>query len=387
MLRASAGGKFRYKLTPRPLEKFLFLQATPSTTKNAVLCFLKRYDVLKRHTAKVCFHKDTSTAVDGLADTMVLATARSDCNYYFPAGAASPIAVGADIAATTGSDTEADMSDVAAGSAVTAGCDICSGRFVASDPYDYTAVYPALFLTPKLFRDNSGLETRGQSYYIGSLLIESDRGDVYSGLMGGVFVSIKFLGKDALAGPLMDRTVREIFTLEMGHNRGARFPRILDAFTKWTDTHYGFYVVFEVFGIALDQFRTLHGYGREDAQPCGHIRKLVKHSCRALSYLHDMLRLLHTDVTLANIIVKVLPDSRARAISCKLGGLTLLEEACLPCFTGGRFLGWQPIGQLFESGDPNRTRIRTGHPEPKNDSNRANEGCANQENPRDISLS
>ena len=245
---------------------------------------------------------------------------------------------------------------------------------MASDPYDYPSVYPALCLTPKLFRDKSALETRGELYHFGSLLIESDRGDVYSGLMGGVFVSLKNLGKDALAGPRMDRTVQEIFTLEKGHDRGACFPRILDAFTKWTDKHIGFYVVFEVFGIALDQFRTLHGYGREDAQPCGHIRKLVKHCCRALCYLHDRLCLLHTDVTLANIIVKVLPGSRTRAISCKLGSFTLLEEACPPCFTSARFLGWQPIGQLFESGDPNRTRIRTGHPEPKNDSSRANGG-------------
>ena len=100
--------------------------------------------------------------------------------------------------------------------------------------------------------------------------------------MGGVFVSIKNLGTDALQGTARDRTVREIFTLESGLHRGACFPRILDAFTKCTETHNGFYVVFEVFGIPMDQFRTVHGYGREDAQPLRHIRKMCLHCCRAL---------------------------------------------------------------------------------------------------------
>ena len=122
------------------------------------------------------------------------------------------------------------MSDVSVDIAVTAGSDtqlqhgICSERVVAPDPYDYTEAYPFLFLTPTLLRENSGLLTRGQAYYIGSQLIASDRGNVYIGLMGGVFVSIKDLGKDALQGTARDRTIREIFTLESGRDRGACFP-------------------------------------------------------------------------------------------------------------------------------------------------------------------
>ena len=157
----------------------------------------------------------------------------------------------------------------------------------------------------------------------------------YSGQKGGVDVSLKCPGADALADSQKQRTIREIFTLEKGHHRADCFPRILDVFTKWTDAHYGFFLVFEVYGIALDQFRTLKGYGREDAQPCGQIRKLVMHTCRALYYLHDTLRLLHTDVTLANIVVKVLTDSLSGAMPCRLAGFTLLEEACPLCFTGG----------------------------------------------------
>jgi hypothetical protein len=308
-----------------------------------MMCFLKKDDVVKRHAVKVCFHKDVITVVDNLADTMVLANDRSDCSYYLPGCVGSHVAADEGIAVTTGSDAEAAMSDAAAGIAATAGSDpqlqhsICSERCVAPDPYDYTefVAYPCLFLTPALLRENSGLSTRGQAYYIGSQRIASDRGNVYCGLKGGVFVSIKDLGKDALQGTTRDRTVREIFTLECGRDRGACLPRILDAFTKCTETHNGFYVVFEVFGIPMDQFRTVHGYDREDAQPVGHIRKMCLHCCRALYYLHDTLGLIHTDVTLANIIVKVLPDSMAGAISCKLGGFTLLEEACLPSFIGG----------------------------------------------------
>ena len=224
-MRASAGGKFRYNIYLRPLEKFLFLKAHTKMTKNAVQCFLKKDKVLTRHSCKVCFHKEESTVVDGLTDTMQLATDRSDCVYYFPARVESPLAVDADIAVTAGSDTAAGMSDGAAGSAVTAGSDISSSRVVALDgPNAYQAEFPTLYLTPTLLRRNNGLETRGQAYNICSQLISSDRGNVYSGLKGGTVVSIKCLGAHALEDPIVDRTVREIFTLEKGHDRGACFP-------------------------------------------------------------------------------------------------------------------------------------------------------------------
>ena len=136
--KASAGGEFRYNISLRPHEKFLFVRAHEKTTKAAVQCFLRKDSVLRRHTAKVCFHKDESTVVDGLTDTMQLATDRSDCVYYFPARVESPLAVDADIAVTAGCDIQRTGSDVAAGGAVTAGSDIRSVRGVAPDPYDYT---------------------------------------------------------------------------------------------------------------------------------------------------------------------------------------------------------------------------------------------------------
>ena len=95
----------------------------------------------------------------------------------------------------------------------------------------------------------------------------------------------------------------------------------------------------------MDQFRTLKGYGRADAQPSHHLRKLVLHTCRALYYLHDTFGLVHTDVRLASIIVKELTGSLSRAISCKLGGFTLLEEACPYIAGGGEFPIWQSPGR------------------------------------------
>ena len=346
-MRASLGGKFRYNLHMRPSGQFLFMKVKTKTTdypmlsKNAMMCFLKKDDVVKRHSVKICFHRDETTVVDNLVDTMVLANDRSDCSYYLPGCERRQVSRSSEIAATAGSDTESAMSDVSVDSEATAGSDTQRdpNRFVGSDPYDYSEAYPTLCLTPTLLRENNGLLNRGETYYIGSQLIASDRGNVYIGLMGGVFVSIKDLGKDALQGTARDRTIREVFTLESGRDRGACFPRILDAFTKCTAKHNGFYVVFEVYGIPMDQFRTVHGYGREDAQPLGHIRKMCFDCCRALYYLHDTLCLLHTDVTLANIIVKALPASMAGAISCRLGGFTLLEEACLPSFIGGGSTG------------------------------------------------
>ena len=116
--------------------------------------------------------------------------------------------------------------------------------------------------------------------------------------------------------------------------------RILDVFMISESGKYGFYVVFEVWGIMLETFRTLHGYGREDAQPSRHIRNIVEHTSKALYFLHDQLGLIHTDVTLSNIIVQEETGSLSRAISCKLGGFTLLEEARPHSANARRFQGW-----------------------------------------------
>ena len=339
--KVAAGRKsFCCSIHPRAHENFLFVRADVKTTKNVVLCMIKKDPVLREYSHKVCFHKEETTVVDGLADTMQLATARSDCRSYYPARVESQPAVDADIASTAGSAIQGGKSDVATGSAVTAGSERPSVRRVVPESWDYREKFPVLFLTPILFSDSDGLSKRGEAYTFCSHLITSDRGDVYAGHKDGMIVSIKDIGVHALAGKKLARTVRELFTLEKGHDRGVCFPRILDVFTSSSESlDCRLYLVFEVWGLPLHLFRTLKDYGREDAPPIRHIRKLVQHTCKALDYLHNTLWLLHTDVTLANIIVKALPASMAGAISCRLGGFTLLEEACLPSFIGGGSTG------------------------------------------------
>lgn len=234
--KASAGGKFRFNIYLRAHENFLFVRTHKKTTMNAVQCFLRKDSVLRQCAAKVCFHKEETTVVDGLTDTMQLATDRSDCWSHSPARVESQLAVDADIASTAGSAIQWRRSDVAAGSAVKAGSEIRSLRGVVPDPDDYRGKFPVLYLTPKLIMNdssyNDALFKRGKAYTLGSLLISSDRGDVYSVRKDGIIVSIKDLGTDALAEEKLDRTGREIFTLEKGHDRDDCCPRILDIFTQ-----------------------------------------------------------------------------------------------------------------------------------------------------------
>ena len=92
--KASAvGSKFHFSVFPRAHENFIFLRAEEKTTKVAVQCLLRKDELIGRFSPKVCFHKDETTVVDGLTETMQAATSRTDCYYYFPARPGDELAV------------------------------------------------------------------------------------------------------------------------------------------------------------------------------------------------------------------------------------------------------------------------------------------------------
>ena len=113
------------------------MRAHKKTTKNLVQCLLLKDTVVRRHSPKICLHKDEGTVVDGLSDTMQKMFKRADCMFYYPTRVESPLAVDPDLSVTAGSGIQTRTSDDAAGSAVTAGSDITSVRGVVPDPYDY----------------------------------------------------------------------------------------------------------------------------------------------------------------------------------------------------------------------------------------------------------
>ena len=77
---------------------------------------------------------------------------------------------------------------------------------------------------------------------------------------------------------------------------------------------------------SVDNFRSLNGYGRNGPQPPHHVRTLLLHVLRALSFLHTEFTIAHTDVKQANILVKFMNVSVSRDIECKLGDLDSVEE-------------------------------------------------------------
>ena len=88
------------------------------------------------------------------------------------------------------------------------------------------------------------------------------------------------------------------------------------------------HIVLELWGESGIDYREHKGYGRLDAQPTIHCRRLCEHLCRALSYLHTNLGYCHTDVKLDNILVIDKPGSLVDDIACKLADVGSAEEVC-----------------------------------------------------------
>ena len=119
-------------------------------------------------------------------------------------------------------------------------------------------------------------------------------------------------------------TMREIYVLERCLDHGVHIVKVLDVYMDKLPLQ--MHIVLELWGESGKDYRRHKGFGRLVAQPTNHVRTLVLHLCRGLSYLHDGLGICHTDVKLDNILVIDKPGSLVGDIECKLADVGNAEE-------------------------------------------------------------
>ena len=140
-----------------------------------------------------------------------------------------------------------------------------------------------------------------------------------------IAVAVKILDKDAWKDDkAKQRTMKEVYTLERCSDLDVHIVRVLDVFLdpKARKMH----IVLELWAESGEIYRRRRGFGRSDSQSTTHIRTLLQHLCRALSYLHGGLGLAHTDVKLANILIIDKFGSFVNDIECKLADVGSAEE-------------------------------------------------------------
>ena len=82
----------------------------------------------------------------------------------------------------------------------------------------------------------------------------------------------------------------------------------------------------ELWGESFQSYRCRRGFDRVAPQSTTHIRTVLLHVCRALSYLHRGLGMCHTDVKLDNILIIDKVDCLEKGIECKLADVGSVEE-------------------------------------------------------------
>ena len=86
------------------------------------------------------------------------------------------------------------------------------------------------------------------------------------------------------------------------------------------------HIVMELWGESGEKYRLRKGFGRLDPQSTTHVRTLLLHVCRGLSYLHRRLGMCQADVKLANILVIHKHGNTVNDIECKLVDVGSVEE-------------------------------------------------------------
>ena len=211
---------------------------------------------------------------------------------------------------------------------------------------EYKQLFPVVYLTPRL--DGSlmvRLAQRTPTYVVEKFMTVAEHCNWYQGrALAGAFpdcpsdfsVDIKVLPVTSTTDTGKARLVRELFALEQLRLFSPHVIRIADFFTAPFGNQHRLHLVFEHFGIPLDQYRELLGFDRCDAQPSHHICKFLLHIGGALDHLHSRLGLVHASVCRECILVEQVVGSPSGEIVCRLGGFTSLEEASTVQSTGRR---------------------------------------------------
>ena len=195
-------------------------------------------------------------------------------------------------------------------------------------------------LTPLLFGHDDHLVSRSRGYKIGVYLGGGSYGAVYKATSPtGEVVAVKKLNNDAWDKlPARQRTMKEIYILERCSDLDVHIVLVRDVFLdrKGRQMH----IVMELWGESLASYRVRQGFDRVAPQSTTHIRTLILHVCRALSYLHRGLGMCHTDVKLDNILIIDKVDCLEKDIECKLADVGSVEEVTAilsPSRAGSRY--------------------------------------------------
>ena len=195
-------------------------------------------------------------------------------------------------------------------------------------------------LTPLLFGHDDELVSRSRGYEIGVRLGGGSFGAVYKATNSiGEDVAVKILHKGAWGTtPERQRTMKEVYVLERCSDLDVHIVRVLDVFLD--NKRRNMHIVMELWGESLESYRCRQGFDRVAPQSTTHIRTVLLHVCRALSYLHRGLGMCHTDVKLDNILIIDKVGCLENGIECKLADVGSVEEVTAilsPSRAGSRY--------------------------------------------------
>ena len=323
---------------------FVFVAPEKSMTVNAFDSWRARHNLRE---LDLIVHTSADTVAEGLLSRLRPQNDKESCKYFLPlsiegASAGDVISVGSQPSVLSQSvgEVSTGVSTPGVGSATTD----------HHRPWFPPSIHRTHFvesLTPLLFGDDDLLVSRSRGYEIGEYLGGGSFGKVYKAISPiGEDVAVKILHKDAWGlMPERQRTMKEVYVLERCSDLDAHIVRVLDVFlgNKPRKMH----IVMELWGESLEAYRCRQGFDRVDPQSTTHIRTLLLHVCRALSYLHRGLGMCHTDVKLANILIIDKVDCLEKGIECKLADVGSVEEVTAllsPSRAGSRSPPYPTVG-------------------------------------------
>ena len=316
---------------------FVFVKPAKIMTVSAFDSWRARH---KLRELGIIVHTSADTVAEGLLSCLRPQNDKESCKYFLPlsiegASAGDVISVGSQPSVLSHSvgKVSTGVSTPGVGSATTD----------HHRPWFPPSIHRTDFvesLTPLLFGRDDQLVARSRGYTIGERLGGGSFGTVYKAISPtGEDVAVKKLHKAAWGTiPERQRTMKEVYVLERCSDLDVHIVRVLDVFldNKSRKMH----IVMELWGESLESYRCRRGFDRVAPQSTTHIRTVILHVCRGLSYLHRGLGMCHTDVKLDNILIIDKADCLEKGIECKLADVGSVEEVTAilsPSRAGSRY--------------------------------------------------
>ena len=302
---------------------FVFVVPGKSLTVNAFDSWRARHNL---RDLDLIVHTSADTVAEDLLSCLRPQNDKESCKYFLPmsiegASAGDVISVGSQPSALSHS-----VDKVSTGVSTP---DVGRATTDHHRPWFPPSIHRTHFvesLTPLLFGLDDQLVSRSRGYEIGVRLGGGSFGTVYKAISPtGEDVAVKKLHKDAWGKiPERQRTMQEVYVLERCSDLDVHIVRVLDVFLD--NKRRMMHIVMELWGESLQSYRCRRGFDRVAPQSTTHIRTVLLHVCRALSYLHRGLGMCHTDVKLDNILIIDKVDCLEKGIECKLADVGSVEE-------------------------------------------------------------